>query len=173
MGRTAGAYGPAVTTSVLPMSREERAAALRRTVETYYVGCNTADVELMCSTLTADAVHYFPHGAPQGPFVGGRVIAEGWAAAVERLGSRWTIDRLMIDADAGDHGEAVIEWTHHKTRAGGRLRGVEWCRFVADGRLAEIRAFYACPPTAPDGDYRLGGIDYEGRGYPMEPRTPW
>lgn len=140
-------------------TREEIEHVVRR----YYDGCNEADREKMIGCLTADAVHYFPLEAPQGPFVGARAIAEGWKAAVSTLDSRWTIDSLVIDEQSR---VAVVEWTHFKPQAGTRLRGAELCALTEDGRIREIRAYYACPVPEVARSWELGGFDYEARGYP-------
>ena len=137
---------------------------MERVIREYYDGCNEADVDKMLRCFTSDAVHYFPAGAPQGTFVGAQAIAEGWRGFVERIGSVWTIDALIVDEQAG---EASIEWTHFKPAAGIRLRGVEHCRFTADGLIAEIRAYYACPAAAEGVTHELGDFDYGGRGYPL------
>ena len=111
------------------IDRLEREQVIRR----YYAGCNTADRTLMLDCLSQDAVHYFPAGAPQGPFLGGEAIADGWIAAVAALDSRWTIDSMLVDEKRD---EAVVEWTHFKSRLGTFLRGAELFRFDAAGGQA-------------------------------------
>jgi ketosteroid isomerase-like protein len=140
--------------------------ALEHTIRRYYDGCNCADRDLMLECLAPDAVHYFPAGAPQGPFRGAAAIADGWIAAVASLDSRWTIDSMLVD---GDREEAVVEWTHFKPRQDTFLRGAELLRFAADGRISEIRAYYACPPGPGGGSFELGGFEYEPRGFALEP----
>jgi 2-keto-4-pentenoate hydratase len=157
--------------SVVPSKPEPlSAASLEATIRRYFDGCNQANRDLMMSTMAPDAVHYFPAGAPQGPFLSARQIADGWVDAVARLGSQWTIESVLVDPVRR---EAVIEWTHWKTKLGTHLRGNEWYRFDAAGRIAEIRAYYACPP-APGGaqDSDLGGFDYARRGYTLTPPLP-
>lgn len=141
------------------MNREQIEAVTRR----YYAGCNEADTDKIASCLTPDAVHYFPVGAPQGTFRGAAAIADGWRAFVAEFGSVWTIDDLVIDEQRGS---VAIEWTHFKTKPGVRLRGIELCRFE-DGRIAEIRACYACPVPDPGRSFELGDFDYSDRGYPV------
>jgi ketosteroid isomerase-like protein len=140
--------------------RHQIEAVIRR----YYDGCNNADADLITSCLADDATHYFPRGAPQGPFVGATAVAQGWLGAVKALGSRWTIDRLIVDEAVG---EAAVEWTHFKPAAGRYLRGSELISVNGQGRIAEIRAYYACPPPDSDESSELGGFDYAGRGYPL------
>lgn len=147
--------------------RDTSAAGLEATIREYFDGCNEANIEKMMGCWAADGVHYFPAGAPQGPFVGARAIAEGWVAAVQKLGSIWTIDRVLVDADRL---EAVIEWTHFKPNLGTYLRGDEWYIFTEDGLIQEIRAYYACPPpTGEPKSHELGGFAYAELGYPMAP----
>jgi hypothetical protein len=147
--------------------RDTTAAGLEATIREYFDGCNEANVARITACMEDDAVHYFPAGAPQGPFLGARTIAEGWVNAVQKLGSVWTIDRIIVDAGRR---EAVIEWTHFKPKQGVYLRGDEWYRFSKRGLIEEIRAYYACPPApAERRNHELGDFDYAGRGYPMTP----
>lgn len=140
---------------------------MKALVERYFAGCNDADAQEVVSCFLPDAVHYFPPGMYGGPFVGAQIIAERWVAAVEKLGSCWTIDSLVTDPKTA---RAVIEWTHWKTFEGAVLRGDEWYDFDPEtGLIKEIRAYYASPQS-PDLDrLELGGFDYEGRGYPLDP----
>jgi ketosteroid isomerase-like protein len=142
---------------------------LERVVRTYYDGCNEADVDKMAACFTPDAAHYFPAGAPQGTFSGARAVGEGWRHAVRTLGSRWTIDRLITDVEQR---EVVVEWTHWKTALGAHLRGLEVCAFDDQGRMTEIRAYYAAPVAGADVTHELGDFDYAGRGFPLEPPSP-
>jgi hypothetical protein len=145
------------------------AAAIEATIRKYFEGCNEASIEKITSCMEADAVHYFPDGAPQGTFFGARAIAEGWVRAVNTLGSVWTIDHILVDAGKL---EAVIEWTHFKPNLGIYLRGDEWYIFSPNGLIKEIRAYYACPAaTVEPRNHMLGDFEYEARGYPMSPPT--
>lgn len=147
--------------------RDTSAAGLEATIRKYFDGCNEASVEKMLGCFEPEACHYFPAGAPQGTFVGARAIAEGWVQTVNQLGSIWTVDRVVADAQKR---EAVIEWTHFKPKVGVYLRGDEWYVFSERGLITEIRAYYACP-TNPDSvkNHMIGDFDYEGLGYPMSP----
>jgi hypothetical protein len=140
---------------------------MERTMRDYFDACNRGDVEEIASYFTEDAVHYFPPGMYEGPFVGGRTIGERWAGAVKDLGSIWTVDQILTDPDSA---RAVMEWTHFKTTEGTVLRGDEWYDFDPEtGLIEEIRAYYAAPQS-PDLDrHELGGFDYEERDYPVEP----
>lgn len=149
--------------------RDTSAKGLENTIREYFDACTQADADRIASYWTEDGVHYFPAGAPQGTFVGAKTIAAGWVSAVERFGSSWTVDRILVDAARL---EAVIEWTHFKPKLGVYLRGDEWYVFSPEGLIQEIRAYYACPP--PPGDplaHELGDFDYQALGYPMAPVT--
>jgi ketosteroid isomerase-like protein len=134
------------------------------TITRYYEACNAANVDKMRECFATDAVHYFPAGAPQGTFRGADAIARGWRKAVERLDSRWTIDRFVLDELTF---EAAIEWTHWKPNQRTRLRGAELFCFAPNGLISEIRAYYAAPAHDPPVVHELGDFDYAGRGYPM------
>lgn len=146
---------------------EERAATMDRLIRRYFDGCNEADIDKMLSCFTPDAVHYFPPGMYEGPFRGAKTIAEKWRTAVNTLGSYWSVDRLLIEPLRY---EAVMEWTHFKTKQGTILRGIEWYEFDEhSGLIKEIRAYYASPQAQGMERLELGGFDYKGRDYPMAP----
>lgn len=156
--------------SYAQMTHGEKRAHMDSLIRTYFDGCNAADVEAMVACFTPDATHYFPPGMYQGPFRGARTIAERWAQFVAELGSAWSIDRMTVDPETH---QAVIEWTHYKTKAGTILRGDEWYLFDPEsGLIKEIRAYYASPADQTLQRLELGGFDYEGRGYPMECPVP-
>lgn len=143
---------------------------MERLIRVYFDGCNEADIEKMVGCFTPEGVHYFPPGMYRGPFVGARTIAERWAAAVADLGSCWSVDSFVGDAERG---VAVIEWSHFKQYQGKLLRGDEWYRFDVDsGLITEIRAYYASPQDPDLEALELGGFDYAGRGYAMTPPVP-
>ena len=148
------------------MTTDERRERMEFLIRRYFDGCNLADRGMMLECLAPEADHYFPDGSPFGVFRGAEAIACGWQECVERLDSRWTIDRMVVDTVAN---EAVIEWTHWKPLDGAHLRGAEWYRFAEDGLILEIRAYYACPTHAGVAAHDLGGFDYQGRGYPTSP----
>ena len=103
----------------------------------------------------------------EGPFRGALKIAEKWRAAVNTLGSYWTVDRLLIEPLRY---EAVMEWSHFKTKQNTVLRGIEWYEFDrASGLITEIRAYYASPQAQDIDRLELGEFDYKGRSYPMAP----
>ena len=151
-------------------ARQLSTAGMEALMREYYDGCNAADREKITGCFTPDAVHYFPPGMYEGPFRGAAKIAERWCAAVAKVGSYWTIDALLIDADKA---EAVIEWTHFKTCQGTVLRGAEWVVFDREtGLMREIRAYYASPQATELERLELGGFDYERRGYELvSPRS--
>ena len=146
--------------------RDVSCAGMEATITEYFDGCNEADFAKMVGCMEPEATHYFPAGAPQGTFAGAAAIANGWIAAVERLGSIWTIDRFVADPSKR---QAVIEWTHFKPAQGIYLRGDEWYVFSERGLITEIRAYYAAPALLEPQSHMLGDFDYEGLGYPMTP----
>lgn len=139
-------------------------------IRDYFQACNDADRDALVASFMPDAVHYFPPGLPGTPWRGAEKIADMWVQCVRDLGSRWTIDRMLVAADGR---EAVIEWTHWKTTTGEVLRGDEWYLFNEDlTRIREIRAYYAAPAAGDRSVNKLQGFDYEERGYPMAPPSP-
>ncbi|MBA2812838.1 nuclear transport factor 2 family protein [Streptomyces sp. KM273126] len=147
------------------LPREEQRTRMEATIRTYFQGCNDADVQGMAATFHPEAVHYFPPGL-DGPWRGARTIAENWRALVMRIGSAWSIERLIAEPESL---QAVIEWTHWKTAIGGYLRGDEWYRFDPEtGLITEIRAFYAAASDGRD-EVTLEGFDYEAEGYQLVP----
>ena len=136
---------------------EQRAGLIRR----YFAACNAGDYQALLSCFTRDAVHYFPPGLPDVPWRGAETIAGKWVWCVEKLGSQWTIEKILCSADSD---EAVVEWTHWKRNQGTALRGDEWYVF-RDGLIAEIRAYYAAPADAKAPINELVAFDYSGRGY--------
>ena len=145
----------------------DRASRMEALIRRYFDGCNEADAAKVAACFIPDGVHYFPPGMYGGAFRGAAEIGERWRDAVARLGSYWTIDRLVVDPVTD---QAVMEWTHFKTKDGKVLRGIEWYDFdAASGLIREIRAYYASP-QAPDLDrLELADFDYAGRGYPAAP----
>lgn len=133
----------------------------------YFDMCNAADRDGLIACFTFDGVHYFPPGLPGAPWRGGEAIADGWRDCVARMGSKWTIEKILC---APDGKEAVIEWTHWKTGIGEVLRGDEWYVFNDDiTAIREIRAYYASPVDKSTAENRLHEFDYEARGYAMRP----
>jgi hypothetical protein len=143
------------------------AEGMEALIREYFDACNEADVARIAKCWTDDGVHYFPPGMYDGPFRGSTYIGERWKGAVETFGSVWTIDRMVCDPSSA---QAVIEWTHFKTKQGTVLRGDEWYIFDSDsGLIKEIRAYYASPQDATLDRLELGGYDYAANGYATEP----
>lgn len=134
-------------------------------IRRYFEDCNSGDIERIAAHFEPHAVHYFPPGMYEGPFRGARTIAAKWRAAVESLGSYWTVDQVICDPPRR---RAAIEWTHFKRASGVVLRGDEWYVFSSGGLIEEIRAYYASPQDATLRALELAGFDYSGRGYPMK-----
>jgi ketosteroid isomerase-like protein len=133
----------------------------RETIERYYLGCSTADVALMTSTLHPDVVHWFlAPNIGSAPVRGGEHLARYWRKVAGLIDARWRVDHCL-DGD----GEAVIEWTM-TWRPGGTgdriaTRGAEWFTFAADGRITEIRSYYQQREQTTE----LDGFPYAERGY--------
>ena len=141
------------------------AASMEARIRRYFEDCNAGEVERIAAHFEPEAVHYFPPGMYEGPFRGGRTIAAKWRAAVQNLGSHWTVDQVICDPPRR---RAEIEWTHFKRKQEVILRGDEWYVFSARGLIEEIRAYYASPQDSSLRTLELGGFDYLGRGYPMK-----
>lgn len=143
----------------------------KKLIERYFEACNNADRQGLIDCFTKDATHYFPPGLPDTPWRSGEKIADMWVHCVKTLGSRWTIDRMLVGADGH---EVVIEWTHWKTNTDQVLRGDEWYLFNDDiTKIREVRAYYAAPVDPQRQINKLQGYEYEERGYAMEaPSAP-
>ena len=146
----------------MALTREQ----IEQTIGGYVAGCNEADGEKIRSVLAPDAVHYFPGGGAFGAVRGAGAIVDLWLDCVERLGSCWTLDRMMVDPEKQ---EAVIEWTHYKPRKGEVLRGAEWYHLDDAGLITELRAYYACPTHEGVAVHQIGEFPYAERGYSTEP----
>jgi limonene-1,2-epoxide hydrolase len=141
------------------MIDEERREAMIRTVRAYFDACNAASRERFAEVLADGCTHWFPPGTG-GPYRGRDAVAGLWIGFAQRLGSQWTIDRIVCDGR-----ELCIEWTHYKSRAGERIRGSEWYTFDADGKIDGIWAHYASPRDPERPANELEGFDYAGLGY--------
>lgn len=146
------------------MTPSEKAEAL---IRHYFDMCNAADRQGLIDCFTPEGTHYFPPGLPGAPWRGAESIADGWVNCVQKMGSKWTIEKVLCGADGR---EAVIEWTHWKTAINEALRGDEWYIFNDDiSKIVEIRAYYASPVDKSQAINRLLDFDYQGRGYHMQP----
>lgn len=142
------------------------AATIERQVRGYMDACTSGDAAAIEACLSANAVHYFPPDMYDGPWRGGALIARRWAQLVMEKQSAWTVDCLIVDEPRQ---RAACEWTHFKQAAGVILRGTEFYEFADDGRISEIRAYYASPQDSRLARLELGGFAYEARGYPEQP----
>jgi methyltransferase len=148
------------------LDHEAKRAHMRELITRYFDACNAADVDGIARCFRPDGAHYFPPGMYGGAWRGARLIAERWADSVATRGSAWTVDRMVCEPESG---QAVIEWTHYKTKDGTVLRGDEWYLFDTEtGLIAEIRAYYASPQDRSLERLELDGFDYAGRGYHLE-----
>jgi hypothetical protein len=140
------------------------AGELEAQIRGYMDACTSGMADAVARFLADDAVHYFPPDMYDGPWKGGRYIADRWAKLVAEGRSAWTVDAVAIDVDRQT---AACEWTHFKQTAGVVLRGTEWYEFDEEARITEIRAYYASPQRSGLPRLELGGFDYAGRGYPL------
>lgn len=150
---------------MVPEERLLTEESMETRIRRYFDDCNAGDIERIAAHFEPQAVHYFPPGMYEGPFRGARTIAVKWRAAVQNLGSYWTVDQVICDPPRR---RAVIEWTHFKRKQEITLRGDEWYVFSARGLIEEIRAYYASPQDSALRTLELGGFDYAGRGYPLK-----
>ena len=149
------------------MSNNNKRISMEKTIRKYFEGCNESSYDKMVSCFIPDAVHYFPPDMYDGPWKGASKIANGWIEAVKNIGSYWTIDNLIVDPKKD---EAVIEWTHFKTKSGITLRGAEWYLFdKKSGLIKKLWAYYASPQDKQLKNLELKGMDYTGRGFPKSP----
>ena len=142
------------------MSEPTVAAGIEQAVKAYIRACNDGDAETIAVCFCSDAVHYFPT-VPY--WSGASTIGANFSKRVNALGLRWTVDKVLVDADRR---AAVLEWTQFD-KTGRILRGVDWFVFEARSfRIQEIRA-YGAAPIQPDLERQeLRDFDYAGRGYP-------
>ena len=146
---------------------KSKKASMEKVIRRYFAGCNEASLDKMLSCFVPDAIHYFPPDMYDGPWVGAEKIARGWISAVNKIGSYWTIDNIIIDPSKD---EAVIEWTHFKTKLGITLRGAEWYLFdKSSGLIKELWAYYASPQDKNLKTLELKGMNYVSRGFPKSP----
>jgi len=129
-------------------------------IRRYYDACSTGDVATMRETLAEDVVHYFlAPNRGSAPVAGDEGLATYWQKVQGLIDGRWVVDSFVGEGD-----QAVIEWTlYWRPDADAdrvATRGAEWYRF-ADGRIAEIRAYYQQRESSSE----LEGFDYAGRGY--------
>ncbi len=156
--------------SYASLDHDAKRAHMRELITQYFDACNAADADAIARCFMPGGTHYFPPGMYGGAWRGGRLIGERWADSVAARGSAWTIDRIVCEPESD---QAVIEWSHFKTREGTVLRGDEWYLFDPQtGLIAEIRAYYASPQDPSLRRLELDGFDYAGRGYHLESPVP-
>ena len=148
------------------LDRDAKRAHMRELITRYFDACNGADADAIARCFVPGGTHYFPPGMYGGAWRGGHLIGERWADSVATRGSAWTVDRIVCEPESD---QAVIEWSHFKTKEGTVLRGDEWYLFDPQtGLIAEIRAYYASPQDRSLRRLELDGFDYAGRGYHLE-----
>ena len=131
-------------------------------IKKYYQGCNSGDIEILMSTMTADIAHYFLQ--PGTDLVrGAEHLAKYWRKVQKNLNARWEVDYAIAKGS-----DAVIEWTIFWTNTeNGKIlttRGAEFY-VIKDGLISEIRAYYN---QLVDVNSELVGFDYRQRGFFFE-----
>lgn len=143
--------------------KSERRQLLEKQVRTYFEACNRGSHSLMAGVFAPSIVHYFPPGM-FGPRVGSRSVADLWRDMIQRVGSRWTIDRMISNDE-----EVVVEWTHWQPRASAHFRGAELYEFDEAGLITVIKAYYASPRDRNLPANELDGYPYAELGYALAP----
>jgi hypothetical protein len=132
-------------------------------VESYFKGCNTADVSLMLSCFAEDVQAYF---VDIPPITGRKDLAAFWAEFHKATGARWTVDRGFAHQN-----EAVVEWsmlwTPPDRTAEDLWRGTDWFIFEKN-LIREIRQYHPAHNLQPGQDVELMGFSYGERGYPIK-----
>jgi ketosteroid isomerase-like protein len=129
-------------------------------IKRYYNGCTLGDLEMLCSTLHEDVVHYFlaPNIGTK-PVSGREHLARYWRKVTSAIDARWVVDQAVTMDD-----QTVIEWTMfwRPTPEAERIatRGAEWFVF-RDGVILEIRSYYQQHNDTTE----LDAFDYSKRGY--------
>jgi len=116
----------------------------RERIEAYFTACGTGDADRVAEHFTEDAVIYDTNHPP---VRSAAAIGTFWSGVQARWGgATWVVDRCI---GAGD--EAAIEWTMRAPLPRPfTMRGSEWYRFDADGRIAEIRQYWTFDRTRLD-----------------------
>ena len=91
------------------MDHGAKRAQMHGLITRYFEACNRGDANGIAACLTPEAIHYFPPGMYGGAFRGARAVGDRWAKAYRELGSRWALERVIVDVEANS---AVAEWTH-------------------------------------------------------------
>jgi ketosteroid isomerase-like protein len=129
------------------------------TVQRYFDGCRSGDVDLLKTTLAPEVVHYFlPSRFP--PIVGAEHLARHWRKFKQLLDPIWNIDRIVAQDDSVVSEWSCI-WTPQRSDRRVMMRGSEWY-WMREGKITEIRAYFLHDDTA---DAELTGFPYAERGY--------
>lgn len=155
--RTAPTTSPTTAPTTAPTTKEHPFIDV---IQTYYAGCNTADISLMQSTFTDDIVHFFvDHSAVRGS----AELASYWSKVGPRTQANWQLDHAIVQEP-----EAVIEWSMRwvpvATGEAELLRGSEWYLFES-GKIAEIRSYHNNYYLHDPANRELHDFDYPTRGY--------
>lgn len=146
------------------------ASPLASAVARYFEACNSGDRDLFFGLFAPDAGHYLPKGM-FGPFHDVESLFARWREDAGKTGAYWVADRIYADDAART---AIAEWTAVKPKDGVYFRGVDVFAFDEEGRIVEVRVYYASPRDPSIGDNELGGYDYNDGGWhvPASPVAP-
>lgn len=126
-------------------------------VAALYAGCNAGDAAAVAAVLTEGFRYYSLGAAP----LRAEQLA-GNAASAAEAGTRWTIDRIIVQGD-----DAAVEFTMRFVAADNTTavqRGSEWVQTVDEGgvrRIDQIRSYHQDNPASS----ALVDFDYEAAGY--------
>ncbi|MRU17094.1 nuclear transport factor 2 family protein [Roseovarius sp. A21] len=137
--------------------------ALECAVLDYFNACNSRDESGIRNVFDKDVVNYLP-GGMFGPVHGVEPLIELWKSEGEQINSHWHIETVFGDPERKT---AVAEWTAMKPGRNKMYRGVDWFTFNDEGKITEVRGYYAAPRDDSLGSNELGGFPYAERGWTM------
>ena len=132
-------------------------STLTDAVKAYFNACNSGDKQAFYALFEDDACHYLPKGM-FGPFTDVESLYQQWRRDAEENGSYWVLDTVFADPASRT---AMAEWTAVKPGQKIYFRGVDVFVFTEEGKIREVRVYYAAPRDAAIGPNELGGYDYQ------------
>uniref|UniRef100_UPI003BAB919B nuclear transport factor 2 family protein n=1 Tax=Stappia sp. TaxID=1870903 RepID=UPI003BAB919B len=141
---------------------QERA---EQAVKAYFDACNSGDRDAFYRLFEPDACHFLPKGM-FGPFRDIESLFDQWRRDVIDNGSYWLLDAVFVNPNGQ---MACAEWTAVKPAQDIHFRGVDIFAFSPEGRIREVRVYYAAPRDPTIGPNELGGFDYAAAGWSVSP----
>lgn len=138
-------------------------------VRAYFDACNSGDRSAFFELFEEGACHYLPKGM-FGPFKDVESLFGQWRRDADENGSYWLLDTAFADAQGRS---AVAEWTAVKPAQKIYFRGVDVFAFTPQGRVKEVRVYYATARDPSAGPNELGGYDYAGAGWSLVDETDY